>query len=68
MFIFDLNFYFRLGLIVILGLKVWDWSILSASNSQLFEFDTTRFPGDYILPQGGVKDGLNLKSVILKPN
>jgi len=49
------------------GLKVWDWSVLSESNAQLFEFNTSRFPGDYLLPEGGVREGLNLKSVLLKP-
>ena len=28
------------------GLKIWDWRALAASNSQLFDFDSTKFPGE----------------------
>lgn len=49
------------------GLKVWSWQDLAESNAQLFEFDTSRFPGDYQIPEGGVRHGLNLKSVLLRP-
>jgi len=50
------------------GLKIWDWNALAASNSQLFDFDSTKFPGDYNIPEGGPREGLNQKSVLLMPN
>ena len=30
------------------GLKIWDWNALAASNSQLFDFDSTKFPGCFL--------------------
>lgn len=50
------------------GLKIWEWSALADSNEQLNEFDSTKFPGDYNVPDGGPAEGLKLKSVLLKPN
>lgn len=50
------------------GLKIWEWNALAESNSQLFEFDSSKFPGDYNVPKGGPREGLNLKSVLLMPN
>lgn len=50
------------------GLKIWNWSALAESNSQLFDFDSTKFPGDYNIPEGGPREGLNQKSVLLMPN
>lgn len=49
------------------GLKIWAWNSLAESNSQLFEFDTSRFPGDYILPPGGPGEGLNEQSILIRP-
>jgi len=49
------------------GLKIWDWKALAESNAQLFNFDASRFPGDYILPAGGPAEGLNEKSILIRP-
>lgn len=48
-------------------LGLWCFSSLSESNDNLVEFSPSRDDNDYVLPPGGVKEGLCGKAVILRP-
>ena len=48
-------------------LALWPLDILAESNRNLTELDPRKKVENFVLPQGGLLEGLNSKTVVVKP-